>query len=191
MGSTSDDGAVAASFGINPTQLLESLGAARVLLRVLYPGVNDTNELARQATRDFVFTMTARWTADRHSYLAPTWRYYFGYTALRERSRIPNGVPHGGDVAFFLNTGDLFPATRGIWKEEDRVYAKRVSDYFVAFARTGNPAPVEGPEWPNHDAGQDRTMVFADTVAVQENFMTNRLNFFIGVLQLVGRIVTR
>jgi len=191
MGSTSDDGGVATAFGINPTQLLENLGAAPFLLRLLYPGVKDTNELARQATRDFVFTMTARWTADRHSYLAPTWRYYFGYTALRERSRIPNGVPHGGDVAFFLNTGDLFPATRGIWKEEDRAYAKRVSDYFVAFARSGQPAPAGAPEWPNHDASQDRTMVFADTIAVQENFMTTRLNFFIGVLQLVGRIVTR
>jgi para-nitrobenzyl esterase len=191
MGNTSDDGAVASAFGINPTELLKSLGLAHFLLRALYPGVNDTNELARQATRDFVFTMTPRWTADRHSQLAPTWRYYFSYTAVKDRSRVPNGVPHGGDVTFFLNTGDLFRPTREMWTKEDRAYAKRASDYFLAFARSGKPAPAGDPEWPNHDARQDRTMVFADTIAAQDNFMTVRLNFFMGVLQVVGRIVTR
>jgi para-nitrobenzyl esterase len=191
MGNTSDDGSVATWFGINPTQLLENLGAAPLLLRALYPGVKDTNELARQAARDFVFTMTPRWTADRHSQLAPTWRYYFSYTAIKDRPRVPNGVPHGGDVMFFLNTGDLVPPTREIWTEEDRAYARRASDYFLAFARTGKPEPAGAPEWPSHNPGQDRTMVFADTIAVESNFMTTRLNVFIGVMKLVGRIVTR
>jgi para-nitrobenzyl esterase len=190
MGNTSDDGSVATAFGINPAQLLESLGLAP-LLKALYPGVNDTNELARQATRDFVFTMTPRWTADRHSQLAPTWRYYFGYTAVRDRSRIPNGVPHGADVTFFLNTGDLFPPTREIWTEADRAYSRRASDYFLAFARSGKPAPPGAAEWPNHDASQDRTMMFADTIAIENNFMATRLNVFMGMMKLVGRFMPR
>ena len=88
LGNTSDDSSVVLAFGIDPAAVLKRLGAAGFLVRALYPGVKTRTELARQATRDVVFTMPARWAADRHAKRAPTWRYYFDYTAVNARAKI-------------------------------------------------------------------------------------------------------
>ena len=98
VGNTSDDTSVVLAFGIDPVTVLKRLGAAGFLIRALYPIVKDDTELARQATRDLVFTMPVRWVADRHAKRAPTWRYYFDYTAIKQRSKFTNGVPHGAEI---------------------------------------------------------------------------------------------
>src|SRR5207249_2834921 len=85
VGNTSDDASVVLAFGVDPANVLKRLGAAGLVLKVLYPGVKDDAELSRRAMRDLVFTMPARSIADRHSRLAPTWRYYFEYTAVKDR----------------------------------------------------------------------------------------------------------
>jgi para-nitrobenzyl esterase len=191
LGNTSDDASVVAAFGIDTAHVLRQLGAAGLLIRALYPGVKDQTELARQATRDLVFTMLARGTADRHSRLAPTWRYYFDYVTVADRPKQPNGVPHGGEVPYVLDTGDIFEGTKDIFSDQDRRYAHRVADYWFAFARTGSPAAPGNPEWARHRRGQDRTMVFSETVAARANFMRARLSIFIGVSRIVGGILGR
>ncbi|NJR42162.1 MAG: carboxylesterase family protein, partial [Akkermansiaceae bacterium] len=117
-----------------------------------------------QATRDLAFTMPVRWIADRHSVRAPTWRYYFDYTAVKERSKYANGVPHGAEVPYFLNTVDIFEGTKDIATAEDRELARRTSDYVFDFARTGTPAASGSPAWANHQTRQDRTLIFADAI---------------------------
>ncbi|MGI8898520.1 MAG: carboxylesterase family protein, partial [Pyrinomonadaceae bacterium] len=92
--------------------------------------------------------MPVRWLADRHSKLAPSWRYYFDYIAVKERANFPNGVPHGGETVYVMDTGDIFPGTKDIFTDEDREFARRVSDYWFEFARTGKPASEGSPEWP-------------------------------------------
>jgi len=191
VGSTSDDGSVASAFGIDPALVLKRLGAARILVKALYPAVKDNSEVARWATRDVVFTMPVRWIADRHSKLAPTWRYYFDYTAVADRGKSPNGVPHGHEIPYFLNTVDITDATKDIVTDDARGYARRISDYVVAFALTGRPASSEGGEWPDHRGGQDRTMIFRETIAVEQGFMKARLNTFIGVIRFMARILNR
>ena len=191
VGNTGDDVSVVAAFGIDPSAVLKRLGAAGFFVRLLYPGVNDNNELARQATRDLVFTMPARWVADRHAKRAPTWRYYFDYVAVKERARFPNGVGHGAEIAYFLNTVDIFEGTKDVVTPEDRALARRASDYLFEFAHSGEPASRQGPAWPSHSAGQDKTLVFGDPVAVQPNFMKARLNVFLGVSRIVDRILGR
>lgn len=191
LGNTSDDASVVSAFGIDSAQVLERLGAAGLLIRALYPGVRDKAQLARQATRDFVFTLPVRGIADRHSKRAPTWRYSFEYTAVAERPEHRLGVPHGGDVPYALETGDLFEGTRDIFTEQDRRYARSVADYWFAFARTGTPSAQGGLPWPAHRSGQDRTLVFADTIAVRRNFMRARLTILLGASRLAGRILDR
>ena len=188
LGDTSDDISVASAFGVDPASVLKKLGAAGLLLRVLYPGVKDDNELARQATRDLVFTMPVRWIADRHSARAPTWRYYFDYVTLSDRTKFPNGVQHGGEVAYVLDTLD---ATKSVITEQDREYARLVGDYWFAFARTGRPASAGGPAWANHTRRQDRTLVFAYGIESRPNFMRTRLNIFLGVSRIIGAILDR
>jgi para-nitrobenzyl esterase len=191
LGNTSHDASVVQAFGIDPATVLKRLGAAGFFVRVLYPGVQDPNELARQATRDVVFTMPVRWVADRHARRAPTWRYYFDYTAVNERTKHPNGVPHGAEIAYFLNTVDIFEGTKNIVTSEDREVARRASDYLFEFARTSQPAATDSPAWPRHRARQDRTLVFGENVALQSNFMRPRLNIFLGVSRIVDRVLGR
>lgn len=191
VGNTSDDVSVVMAFGIDPAEVLKRLGAAGVLVRVVYPGVKDDVELARQAIREVLFTMPVRWIADRHSRLASSWRYYFDYTAVKDRPNFPNGVPHGSEVAYLLNTVDIFEGTKDIVTDEDREFARRVSDYCFEFARTGKPSSKEGPEWPSDRFLRDRTMLFGETIAVQRNFMKPRLNLFKGVIKILDVVLGR
>ena len=190
-GNTSDDTSVVLAFGIDPVAVLKRLGAAGFLIRALYPIVKDDTELARQATRDLVFTMPVRWIADRHARRAPTWRYYFDYTAVKLRSKFSNGVPHGAEIPYFMNTVDIFEGTKDVVTPEDRELARRTSDYVFEFARTGTPTASDSPEWPGHRARQDKTLVIGDTMTVQSNFMRTRLNIFLGVSRIVDRVVGR
>ncbi len=191
VGNVSDDASVVAGFGIDPAAVIKRLGAAGILVRGLYPGVKDDGQLGRQVLRDLLFTMNARWIADRHARLAPTWRYYFDYTAVRDRARTPNGVPHGGEVTYVLDTGEIYDGTKDILTEGDRTFARQVSDYWFAFARTGKPTSQGSQAWPNHDGRQDRTMLFGETIGVQTNFMKARLNVFIGSIKLLDALLSR
>ncbi len=191
LGNTSDDASVAAAFGIDPAEMLKKAGAAGLVVKALYPGVASQKERARQVTRDLVFTMPVRRIADRHAKLAPVWRYYFDYTAVNQRRVRPTGVPHAGELAYVFETGDIFPPTREIFTEEDRRMARLVSDYWFAFARTGAPAASGGPEWPHDRNRSGRTMIFAETPRVQDNFMRRRLDAMIGLTRVVQGIGKR
>ncbi len=191
LGNTSDDASVVLAFGIDPADLVKRLGAAGIFVKALYPGVKDEAELGRQAVRDLIFTMPVRGIADRHSKLAPVWRYYFDYTAVRLRDKFPNGVPHGAEIPFVMDTGDIFPGTKDIFTDEDREYARRVSDYWFEFARTGIPTSRGGPPWPSDSGRQDKTMQFGNPMAVQTNFMKARLNILIGGGKILGNVLNR
>ena len=191
VGNTSDDASVVAAFGIDGTAVLKRLGAAGLFVKVLYPRVRDDRELARQATRDLLFTMPARWIADRHANRAPTWRYYFDYVAVKDRARHLKGAPHGGEVAYVLNTGDIFEETKDIFTDRDRDVARRANDYWFAFARTGKPAAPGAPAWPDHRGWRDHTMVLGETAAARSHFMRTRLNILMGASNILGRVLSR
>ena len=67
VGSNSDDASVVLAFGIEPAQLVQQLGKARVVVRSLYPGVADDAQLGREVARDVVFTAFARRIAFLHA----------------------------------------------------------------------------------------------------------------------------
>ncbi len=190
LGGTSDDSSVALAFGVDPAKLVEKIGAAGVVVKLLYPGVESDAERGRQVTRDLIFTMPVRWIADRHSKRAPTWRYYFDYTAEKLRPKYPNGVPHGNDILYAFDTGDIFAETKPIFTDGDRTFARKFSDYWFNFARTGEPSAKGAPTWPAHSTRADRTMEFGnDRIVAERRFMRARLNTMIGLTAIVGAVV--
>jgi para-nitrobenzyl esterase len=186
LGSTSDDSSVVVAFGVDPAEVIKKLGASHIFVKALYPGVPNQRELGRQVVRDLIFTMPVRWAADRHAKRANTWRYYFDYTAVNGRPKSPNGVPHGSEIVYALDTGDIFEDTRAVFTDADRDYARRVSGYFFEFARSGKPASPGSPPWINDKVGQDRTLEFGSTMVLKPNFMKPRLNVFIGLMKILG-----
>jgi len=189
IGNTSDDSSVVSAFGIDPVEMLKRAGPGGVVLRALYPGVTDDKTLARQIIRDTVFTMPVRSIADMHSRIAMTWRYYFDYVAINDRQRLIYGTPHGGEITFLLGTGELVPIARRVFTDADWEFSRKANATFFEFARTGKPSCEGCPDWPNHNAKQDRTFIYNDTLSVQDNFMKSRLDAFIGAGQLIDRII--
>lgn len=190
IGSNSDEATVVESFGIDPAKVIEQMGLFRIALKPLYPGVTNNAELGRELIRDLVFTSFAKRMANLHSARAPSWRYYFSYIPVNLRGKEP-GVPHGGEIVFVMGTGDIAPETHAIFTEADREMSKRVGDYWFEFARSSKPAPRGEPAWAQEDAKNDETMEFGETIALQPNFMRARLNVFINLLNIIGRILKR
>ncbi|MEO8675349.1 MAG: carboxylesterase/lipase family protein [Casimicrobiaceae bacterium] len=184
IGSNSDEATVAVAFGIDPARLVERMGLARIPLRSLYPGVSSDAELGRESVRDLIFTTFARRIAYNHSRKAPTWRYYFSYIPVELRGKAP-GVPHGGEIAFVLGTGDVSPLTKETFADEDRAMSNRVGDYWITFARSGQPAPAGHAAWPRDGIDNAQTMIFGDSVGAEKDFMKARLNAFIELLLIL------
>lgn len=76
--------------------------------------------------------------------------YRFGYVAVAFRERMPNGAPHGSEIAYAFNTlgaGGRGPAPT----QEDQAVAKMLNGYWANFAKTGNPNGAGLPEWPRYN----------------------------------------
>ncbi|MBI4672144.1 MAG: carboxylesterase/lipase family protein [Chloroflexi bacterium] len=190
IGSNSDESTVAVLFGIDPAKLIEKLGVAKVAVKRLYPGVNDDADLGREVIRDLIFTAFVKRIADLHAPRAPSWRYYFSYLPEKLRGKVP-GVSHGGEIVFVFDTGALTPEYKDLFTDADRAMAKRVGDYWHAFAQMGKPDPASEPAWSPSDAKNDTVMEFGETIALQENFMKARLDVFVGLLNILGKLLDR
>ena len=190
IGSNSDETSVAVVMGLEPAALMKKLGAARILVRPMYPGVTDEAELGRQVVRDVGFTAFARRIAVLHSQTTPTWRYYFSHVHQQTRALKPGGAAHGDEVTAVFGTGDLCACLATPLTDADREVGRRLAERWVAFAKAGDPAVAASastPGWPRDGRWRPVVLEFGDQQTVQPDFMKNRLNSFIGVLNLVGR----
>ena len=189
IGSNSDDGSVALAFGIQPAALVQRLGAARILVKSLYPrGISD-EQLGRETVRDLVFTSFAKRIAYLHATKAPTWRYYFSHVPDELRSR-QVGAPHGGEVAFVLGTGALCGCTgAAALSDADRAVARQLGERWFEFARTDEPLRRGGPVWPKDSRRAASVMQFAAAPKLRVDFMKTRLNTFIGTLNVADRFL--
>ena len=189
IGSNSDEASVAVVMGLDPAALIKKLGAARILVRPMYPGVLDEAELGRQVVRDVGFTAFARRIAVLQSKTVPTWRYYFSHVPQQARALKP-GAAHGDEVTAVFGTGDVCACLPTPLAEADREVARQMAARWVAFAKTGDPtvpATANAPGWPPDSRHRPVVLEVGDQQTVQTDFMKNRLNSFIGVLKLVGR----
>jgi para-nitrobenzyl esterase len=66
--------------------------------------------------------------------------------------------PHGIEVPFVFDNVKIFAKQTG-GGPEAMALADKVSDAWIAFARTGNPNTPKLPHWPVFDANDHATMV--------------------------------
>ena len=182
IGSNSDDASVAVAFGIDPAALVARLGAARILVKPLYPGVTDAAQLGREVARDVAFTAFARRIAYLHLRKAPTWRYYFSHqpsAAVGPR----RGVAHGAEVPLVLGTSVRCACLGAPVQPQDLQVQARVGERWARFARTGQPDGA--PPCPADKRFRGAVLNIGDEDEAQVGFMALRLNAFIGALNLV------
>lgn len=188
IGSNSNEATVAVAFGLDPAQLIERMRAARVLVQPLYPGVDDRDALGRYLIRDLVFTAFARRIAYLQSQRAPTWRYYFSHVPEGQQATAP-GVAHGGEIAFVFGTAGVCGCLPEPFTATDHALARRTGDYWVAFARSGDPNVAGAPAWPADSVRRAQVLELASPPVAREAFMARRLNALIGLLKAAGGVL--
>jgi para-nitrobenzyl esterase len=90
----------------------------------------------------------------------PVWEYRFSYVAQSLQAKMP-GAPHATEIPFVFDTvkarygTDLTPA--------DEHIAQQTNQYWVNFAKTGDPNGAGLPQWPAYHAANDEIMDFTET----------------------------
>ena len=188
IGSNSDEATVALAFGLDPAKLIERLRSGRVLVASLYPGVQDNDALGRYLVRDLVFTAFARRIAYLQSRRAPTWRYYFSHVPERQAA-VAAGAGHGGEIAFVFGTGDRCGCLPEPFTALDHAVARSTADYWVAFARSGDPNHAGAVTWPADSVRDANALEIAGTAVARPGFMRRRLDVLIGLLKATGGVL--
>ncbi|WP_437746868.1 carboxylesterase/lipase family protein [Sorangium sp. So ce1504] len=193
IGSNSHETSVLDAFNMDPAAIMaailekggEDAEKALAYLKSLYRSdpevtdedLEDPSRFAGLVLRDMLFTMQARWIADKHSGVADSRWYYFSYVPEIDRADQPFGVPHGGEILFpFGGIRDRFTAA-------DRAMSEKVSGYWFSFAENGTPAGEVA--WPKHTTGgglrQDKTLKLGEQIVVANDFRKMRLDAFIAM----------
>jgi para-nitrobenzyl esterase len=153
-------------FGGSRDQVFAPFGELRAEAEALYDpeGSGELRRYGTHADADLLFLEPARNVARQHAaHGHPAWVYRFSYVpeSLRD-SRI--GAWHSTEIA------SLFDSHRFKFGQEptksDLQAATRFLAYWLAFARTGRPAPEGLPEWPRFDADDDVLLDFQSDVPV-------------------------
>jgi para-nitrobenzyl esterase len=124
---------------------------------------------ARALIDDYFFTEGARGFARMMARRAPTWLYVFDHVAEVDRGR-RHGANHASELAYLF--GNL-PANAG---PDDRETARLMGDYWVNFARTGDPNGASLPGWPRLGRGDPLLLFGANAASVERNRNAARLD---------------
>ena len=85
------------------------------------------------------------------------------------------GAYHSGDLAYAFANQHLVGYG---WTEEDREVSRVMSQYWVNFARTGDPNGEGVPEWPRYTAETDQAIELAAKVSVLTGVRNQKLDLF-------------
>jgi para-nitrobenzyl esterase len=141
--------------------LLKTLGLRAEPLVALYRRPGESRDVAvARLWGENAMTLPARQRARLQAGRGqPTWLYRFGYVQTALRATMP-GAGHADELPMVFGVPSPAATAAGGWKEADRAMAKQVGDYWVAFARTGNPNHAGAPLWPRYTAADDRVLEF-------------------------------
>lgn len=174
-GSNSDEGSFTAGFG--PPTTLESWnngaaqrwGDAAELGKAAYPATTDA-EAAKMASMPFSDTLAwhMRLFADEQAKIGrQSWHYWFTHEPLYDEGRPNLGAGHTAEIPYVfgnLAAPRTYPAGSSVvlmaGNPREEALATQVSQYWVNFARTGNPNGPGLPRWPSmQQLGPNETMI--------------------------------
>jgi para-nitrobenzyl esterase len=92
---------------------------------------------------------------------APIWLYRFSAIPTPLRSLTP-GAPHGAEVPYVFGTLAKLRNVGGGTTPADEALSRKVIDYWVSFAKNGDPNGPGRPIWPAHTAANGAFLEFTD-----------------------------
>jgi len=99
---------------------------------------------------------------------ALTFLYRFSAMPTPLRGLAP-GAPHGTEVPYVFGTLAKLRNVGSGMTESDLALSQTVIDYWVSFAKTGDPNDDGRPRWPAHDDANGAFMDFTETGPVSES----------------------
>jgi para-nitrobenzyl esterase len=152
----------------------------------LYPAHDDAS--ARAASEDAFRDRFAGWAnwqwaeAQSRSGRAPVFYYQFAYrppipAAERyvENASHRFGAFHGAELPYVF--GNRYPASWD-WSHEDAVLAQQMSDYWINFARNGDPNGSDLPVWPRYAHAAPEAMRFGKESIAADVAHRDRFDFW-------------
>jgi para-nitrobenzyl esterase len=156
--------------------MLARLGpqAEGIVARYQQSGVSREQSVGQMWGEQAMVLPARRRAREQASRGAPVWLYRYGFVPEALRDSTP-GAGHDAELEMVFATPS--PRSRAKWTVTDQKMADLVSNYWVAFAISGNPNMADAPEWPRVSIGHDRLMEFSNAgAAVVADFGRDRLD---------------
>lgn len=144
--------------------------------RAVLPAATPVDLLTQIISDEMIRVPSVR-MADLRSapYMAPVYHYSYTYDSPETGRSV-----HALEIPFVFDNVDKTPIT-GTGPERYAL-AARMSDAWIAFARTGNPNHEGLPEWPRYDPEQRRTMVFDIDTRVESDPFGEQTRIWDGII---------
>jgi len=134
-----------------------------------YPASTDA-EAQAQAVQPFTDTLSwhMRLFAEKQAAIGQdSWHYFFTHDPLYDEGQRDLGSAHTGEIPYVFDNlcaPRTFPGGSSVelmcGNPREEAFSDQVSQYFVNFARTGNPNGAGLPQWPaTKDLGANETMI--------------------------------
>ena len=142
---------------------------------VLYPGLQG-EQLEDRVFGDLVILSSARYMANQMKNIdSKTYHYHFSYVASEKTGKQP-GAAHSDDIAFVMKTLGVELASV---TEKDEEISNLMHNYWVQFARTGDPNVPGQTNWTPYNQDNGSVLEIGDTIILKKNFLNERINYHI------------
>lgn len=104
--------------------------------------------------------------------------YLYFFTRVRPGAE-RLGSFHGLEIAYIFGT--VRPGPDGELNPVDKKISDAMSDYWLAFAKTGDPNVTGQPKWPAWSGGEQNYLEIGDEIAAKKDLHREKIDFFIGL----------
>jgi para-nitrobenzyl esterase len=128
-----------------------------------------------------LFLTSTRYLGKQHAnVVSPAWLYHVTFVPENLQGEVP-GAAHGVEVPFIFGHVRARPESHRPrvvpLTEEDLAWGDTVREYWISFAKTGNPNGGGRPEWPEYEPASDQILDLGTEIRFRQGMHKETLDF--------------